>query len=142
MQKQTNVKKKKRKKTKRKNRNLRIRHLMMSALAKERARARVKTKAQGKARAGFATFAVINGILHESVQPFIGKEGGRIGSHRNSGRTSTLASSRSSGAIGGQEIRKARAKGPDQSYGSGGRSVIGREGLFKFPQLGCVNPTQ
>ena len=37
---------------------------------------------------------------------------------------------------------KGKGKGPDQSYGKGGVSVMGQEGLFNFPQLGCVNPTQ
>ena len=37
---------------------------------------------------------------------------------------------------------KGKGKGPDQSYGKGGVSVIGQEDSFNFPQLGCVNPTQ
>ena len=37
---------------------------------------------------------------------------------------------------------KGKGKGPDQSYGKGGVSVIGQEGLFNFPQLVCVNTTQ
>ena len=37
---------------------------------------------------------------------------------------------------------KGKGKGPDQSYGKGGVSVIGQESLFHFPQLGCVNTTQ
>ena len=37
---------------------------------------------------------------------------------------------------------KGKGKGPDQSYGKGGVSVRGQEGLFNFPLLDCVNPTQ
>ena len=37
---------------------------------------------------------------------------------------------------------KGKGKGPDQSYGKEGVFVMGQEGLFNFPQLGCVNPTQ
>ena len=48
--------------------------------------------------------------LHDSVQLLEEKERARIGSRRNSGRSTTLASSRTSGTAGGQEIRKARAK--------------------------------
>ena len=87
---------------------LRRPHLTMSALAKERARARAKKKA--KARGGLATIAVNKDTLHESVQLLKGKERARIGSRRNSGRSTTLALSRSSGTIGGQGTRKARAK--------------------------------
>ena len=35
---------------------------------------------------------------------------------------------------------KGKGKGPDQSYGKGGVSVTGQEGLFNYSQLGCVNP--
>ena len=82
----------------------------MSALAKERARARARAKKKAKARGGLAAIAVSKDTLHESVQLLKGKERARIVSHRNSGRSTTLASSRNSGTIGGQEIRKARAK--------------------------------
>ena len=68
--------------------------------------ARAKKKA--KARGGLATISVRKDTLHESVQHFSGKERARIGSRRNSGRSTTLASSRSSGTTGGQEIRQAR----------------------------------
>ena len=37
---------------------------------------------------------------------------------------------------------KGQGKGPDQSYGKGGVSVIGQEGLFNCLQLGCVNAKQ
>ena len=37
---------------------------------------------------------------------------------------------------------KGKGKCPDQSYRKGGVSVKGQEGLFNFPQLGCVNSTQ
>ena len=40
----------------------------------------------------------------------VNKERARIGSRRNSGRSTTLALSRSSGTTGGQGTRKARAK--------------------------------
>ena len=52
---------------------------------KERARARAKKKA--KARGGHATIAVSNDTLHESAQLQKGKERARIGSRRNSGRS-------------------------------------------------------
>ena len=77
-------------------------HLTMSALAKERVRA--------KARGGLATIEASKDTLYESIQLLKGSERARTGSHRNSGRSTTLASSRSSGTTGGQEIRKARAK--------------------------------
>ena len=82
----------------------------MSALAKERVRARAGAKKKAKARRGLATIAEGKDTLHQSVQLLKGKERARIGSRRNSGRSTTLASSRSSGTSGGQEIRKARAK--------------------------------
>ena len=81
-------------------RKLRTPHLTMSALAKEKA----------KARRGLATLAVSKDTLHGSVQLLKGKKRAIIVSRRNSGRSTTLASSRSSGTTGGQEIRKARAK--------------------------------
>ena len=76
----------------------------MSALAKERARARARVKTEAKAKGRLATIAVSKDTLHESVQPLKGKEKARIGSRRNSGLSTTLASSRSSGTTGGQEI--------------------------------------
>ena len=82
----------------------------MSALAKERVRARARAKNKAKAIGGLATIAVSKDTLHECVQLLKGKGSARIGSRRNSGRSTTLASSRSSGTTGGQEIRKARAK--------------------------------
>ena len=82
----------------------------MSALAKERARARARAKKKAKARGGLATVAVSKDTLHESVQLLKRKERARIGSRRNSGRSTTLALSRSSGTTGGQGTRKARAK--------------------------------
>ena len=74
----------------------------MSALSKERVRARARAKKKAKARGGLPTIAVSKDTLHE------GKNRARIGSR--SGRSTTLASSRSSGTTGGQEIRKARAQ--------------------------------
>ena len=88
----------------------------MSAPAKERererGRARVKTRAKKKAktRRGLGTIAVRKDTLHECAQRLKGKERARIGSRRNSGRGTILASSRSSGTTGGQEARKAMAK--------------------------------
>ena len=78
----------------------------MSALAKEKARAKKKAKA----RRGLATIAVSNDSLHDSAQLLKGKERAIIGSRRNSGRSRTQASSRSSGTTGGQETRKALTK--------------------------------
>ena len=37
---------------------------------------------------------------------------------------------------------KGKGKGPDQSCGKGDVSVMGQEGLFNFPHLGCVNAMQ
>ena len=36
---------------------------------------------------------------------------------------------------------KGKGKGPDNFYGNEGVSVIGQEGFFNFPKLGCVNHT-
>ena len=83
---------------------LRRPHLTKSAFAKEKARAQQKTMG------GFATIAVSKDTLHESSQLLNGKERAGIGSRRNSGRNTTLASSRSSGTAGGQETRKATGK--------------------------------
>ena len=80
--------------------------------------------------------------LHESAQLLKGTERARIGSDRKSGRSATLASSRSSGTTCGQENSKGKGIGPDQSHGQGCVFVIGQEGLFNFPQLDCVKPTQ
>ena len=82
----------------------------MSALAKARARARARAKIKAKARRGLASIAVSKDTLHESPQFLKGKKGAIIGSRRNSGRSTTLASSRSSGTTGGQEMRKAMAE--------------------------------
>ena len=76
---------------------------------KGKSKGKGKEKRQRKGR-GLATIAVSKDTLHESVQLLKGKERARTGSRRNSGRSTTLASSRSSGTTGGQEIRKASAK--------------------------------
>ena len=90
-------------------------HLKMSALARQRAKAktrartRARAKKKAKAREGFATIAVSKDSLHESAPApkWTGK--GKFGSLRNSGRSTILASSRSSETSGGQEILTARA---------------------------------
>ena len=120
---------------------LRRPHLTMSALAKERARARARAKKKAKARGGLATIAVNKDTLHESVQLLKGKERARIGSRRNSGRSTTHGFIPKQWNHWRPGNAKGKGKGPDQSYGKGGVFVIGQEGLFNFPQLGCVNPT-
>ena len=79
-------------------------YLTKSAFAKEKARA------NQKAMGGLAAVAVSKDTLHESSQLLNGKGRARIGSRRNSGRNTILASSRSSGTTGGQETRKATGK--------------------------------
>ena len=87
-------------------RKLRRPHLTKSSFAKEKARIKQKAKATG----GFAAVAVSRDTLHESSQLLNGKGRASIGSRRKSGRSTILASSRSSGTAGGQETRKATGK--------------------------------
>ena len=82
-----------------------------------------KGKEKAKARGGLAPLAVSNDTLHESAQVLQGKERARIGSRHNSGSNG-------------------KGNDPDHSYGKGGVSVTGQEGLFNFSQQSCVNTTQ
>ena len=107
----------------------------MSALAKERVRARARAKARkwAKAMGGLATIAVSKDTLHESVQLLRERKGQELAATATVDTVQPWLHRRPGNS-------KGKDKGPDQSYGKGGVSVMGQEGLFNFPQLGCGNP--
>ena len=110
--------------------------------SKGKSKGKGKGKEQGKGIGGLATIAVNMDTLHESVKLQKGKERARIGSRRNSGRQYNPGFIPKQWNYWRPGNVKGKGKGPEKSYGKGGVSVIGQEGLFNFPQLGCVNPTQ